>query len=136
VSPVLKYSNWLVTAILLFVGTRVLFVSLGGVLTPYSLWRERPVASLVQATVAVLFIVAAVGTVCWKAWGRSLGIAICAWNAFASIILSPLGPKHKGTGLTFCAVFVLLVIWFHLPSVKLQFLPPSVAQPNPPLRPV
>ncbi len=46
-SPILKYSNWLVTAILLFVGTRVLFVILGGVLTPYSLWRERPVASLV-----------------------------------------------------------------------------------------
>jgi len=94
VGPVLKYSNWLVTAILLFVGTRVLFVILRGVLTPDSLWRERAVASLVQATVAVLFILAAVGTVRWKAWGRSIGIAICVWNAFATIFLSPLARSE------------------------------------------
>jgi hypothetical protein len=134
VSPFLKYSNWLVTAILLFVGTRVFFVIFRGVLTSDSLWRERPVASLVHATVAVLFILAAVGTVRWEAWGRSLGIAVCAWNAFATILL-PLGPKHRATGLSFCAVLVLLVIWFYLPSVKLQFLRPGVAQPNPPLSP-
>jgi len=135
VSPVLKYSNWLVTAILLFVGTRVLFVILREVLTLDSFWRERAVASLVQATVAVLFILAAVGTVRWKAWGRSIGIAICVWNAFATIFLSPLGPKHRATGLSFFAVLVLLVIWFHLPKVKLQFLRPGVAQHNPPLSP-
>ena len=135
-SPALKYSNWLVTAILLFVGTRVLFVILRGFLTSDSFWRESPVASLVQATVAVLFILAAAGTVRWKAWGRSLGIAICAWNAFAAIVLSPLGPKHRGTGLSFGAVLVLLVIWFHLPSVKLQFLRPGVAQSNAPPSPV
>jgi hypothetical protein len=133
VSPILKYSNWLVTAILLFVGTRVLFMILHGVLTPDSFWRESAVASLMQATVAVLFILAAVGTVQWKAWGRSLGIAICAWNAFATIFLSPLGSKHRATGLSFCAVLVLLLIWFYLPRVKLQFLRPGVAQPNPPL---
>ena len=117
------------------VGTRVLFVILRGVLTPDSFWRERAVASLVQATVAVLFILAAVGTVRWKAWGRSIGIAICAWNAFATIFLSPPGPKHRPTGLSFCAVLLFLVIWFHLPKVKLQFLRPGVAQPNPPLSP-
>lgn len=39
-NPALKYSNWLVTAILLFVGTRVLFVILRGVLTSDSFWRK------------------------------------------------------------------------------------------------
>lgn len=73
-SLVLRYSNWFVTAILLLVGNRVLFVTLRGVLTPDSFWREGAVASLVQATVAVLSILAAVGTVRWKAWGRSLGL--------------------------------------------------------------
>jgi hypothetical protein len=41
VSPVLKYSNWLVTAILLFVGARVLLVILCGVLTPDSLLERK-----------------------------------------------------------------------------------------------
>jgi hypothetical protein len=97
VSLVLQYSNWLVTAKLLFVGTRALLVILRGVLIPDSFWRERVVAPLVQATVAVPFILAAVGTVRWKAWGRSLRIAICAWNAIATILL-PLGPNHSGSG--------------------------------------
>jgi hypothetical protein len=135
VSLILKYSNWLVAAILLLVGTRVLFVILLAVLTPDSFWRERAVASLVQATVAVLFILAAVGTVRWKPWGRSLGIAICAWNAFATIFLSRLGPKHRATGLSLCAALALLIIWFYLPRVKLQFFRTGVAQPDPPLSP-
>jgi hypothetical protein len=77
-----------------------------------------------------------VGTVRWKPWGRSLGIAICAWNAFATIFLSRLGPKHRAMGLSFCAVLALLIIWFYLPRVKLQFFRTGVAQPNPPLSPV
>ena len=44
-SLVLRYSNWFVTAILLLVGNRVLFVTLRGVLTPDSSGekeRSRP----------------------------------------------------------------------------------------------
>ena len=122
-NAVLKYSNWLVTAILLFIGVRILLVILKAFLSADGFWKQRPVASLVQATVAVLFVAAAAGTVRWKSWGRSLGIVICAWNAFATMFLVQLG-KHRALGLSFFAVLVLLVFWFCLPKVKGQFASP------------
>ena len=127
-NAILKYSNWPVTAILLFIGVRALLVILKGFLSADGFWKQRPVASLVQATVAVLFIVAASGTARWKSWGRSLGIVICAWNAFATVFLVPLGDKHRALGLSFFAFLVLLVFWFYLPKVKEQFALPIATE--------
>jgi hypothetical protein len=122
VSPVLKYSNWLVAAVLFFVGARVLFVISRALFTSRSFSSESVAVSVAQAIIASLFLLAAVGTVRWEAWGRSLGIAVCAWNAFATIFLTHLGPKHRIAGLSFCAALLLLIIWFHLPKVKFQFV--------------
>jgi hypothetical protein len=122
VSPVLKYSNWLVTAVLFFIGARVLFVISRAFLTSRDLSAQRVAVSLFQAIIASLFLLAAFGTVRWEAWGRSLGIAVCAWNAFATIFMTRLGPDHRIAGLSFCAALLFLIIWFHLPKVKLQFV--------------
>ena len=121
-SPVLKYSNWLVTAVLFFVGVRVLFAISRTLLTSRNLSSETVAVSLVQATIALLFLLAAFGTVRWEPWGRSLGVAVCAWNAFATIFLTRLGPNHRVAGLSFCAALLLLITWFHLPKVKFQFV--------------
>jgi hypothetical protein len=132
VSPVLKYSNWLVTAALFLVGVRVLFAISRTLLTSPNLSTETVAVSLVQAIVALLFLLAAFGTVRWEAWGRSSGIAVCAWNAFATIFLTRLSPNRRIAGLSFCAVLLLLIIWFHLPKVKLQFVRgPSQSSPTP-----
>jgi hypothetical protein len=122
VSSVLKYSNWLVTAVLFFVGARVLFVISRVRLSSGSLSTETVAVSVAQAIIALLFILAAVGTIRWKAWGRSLGIVVCGWNAFGTIFLTRLGPKHRIAGLSFCAALLLLIIWFYLPRVKSQFV--------------
>jgi hypothetical protein len=78
VSPVLKYSNWLVAAVLFLVGARVLFVISRALFISRNFSTERVAVSVVQAIIASLFLLAAVGTVRWEAWGRSLGIAVCA----------------------------------------------------------
>jgi hypothetical protein len=122
VSPLLKYSNWLVTAILIVVGARVLFVISRALFISRSLSIERVTVSLFQTTIATLFLVAAFGTVRWETWGRSLAIPVCAWNAFAAIFLTHLGANHRFAGLIFCATLVLVVIWFNLPEVKLEFI--------------
>jgi hypothetical protein len=122
VSPVLKYSNWLVTFILFVVGARVLIVISRVLLISRNLSIEKVKVSLAQAIIAGLFLLAAFGTVRWEAWGRSLAIAICVWNAFATIFLTRLGPNHRIAGLSFRAVLLLLVIWFYLPRVKVQFV--------------
>ena len=121
-NPVLKYSNWLVTAALFLVGARVLFVISHALLTSRELSTESVALSLVQAIIASLFLLAAVGTVRWEDWGRSLGIAVCAWNAFATIFLGRLGPGRRAAGLSFCAALLLLTVWFYLPKVKSQFV--------------
>ena len=123
-SPSVKYSNWLVTMTLLIIGGRVLFWGLHWVLGPTYSWRERPWLPLAQAIHAILFLIAAIGIFRWRTWGRSLAIAICAWNIFATFFLTRLGP-HRVAGLSFCAVLVLLIIWLHLPNVKLQFIQPG-----------
>jgi hypothetical protein len=121
-SPLLKYSNWLVAAILFVVGARALFVISRALFISRSLSTERLTVSLFQAIIATLFVIAAFGTVRWDAWGRSLAIPVCAWNAFATIFLTRLPTNARLAGLIFCATLVLLIIWFHLPKVKLQFI--------------
>ena len=95
VSPAIKYSNWLVTMILLLIGARVLFVVLHWVLGPNDSWRERPLVPLAQAIHAILFLIAAVGIFQWMDWGRLLAIAICAWNLFAGLFLTPPETIHR-----------------------------------------
>jgi hypothetical protein len=123
VSLIVKYSNWMVSLLLLVIGFRVLFVIFPWTSHSIDVWRDRPWVPLGQSVMAVLFILAAVGTVRWENWGRSLGVVICAWNAFATLFLTRLGP-HRLAGLSFCAVLVLLVVWFKLPKIKLQFARP------------
>jgi hypothetical protein len=125
VSPIVKYSNWLVTAIFLFIGVRVLFVVLRWVSGPNNSWRERPWVPLGQAIVAVLFVLAATGIARWKDWGRSLGVVICSWNVFATIFLTRLNPNHRVMVLGFCVVLVLLIVWFQLPKIRAQFVRPG-----------
>jgi hypothetical protein len=120
-SAFVKYSNWLVTVILLFTGARVLFVTFRWVLGPNNSWREKPWVPLGQAIVATLFVLAAMGILRWKPWGRSLGVAICAWTVFGTIFLTRISPNHRAMVLSFCAMLVLLVVWFHLPKIKAQF---------------
>jgi hypothetical protein len=122
VSPILKYSNWLVTVTLFVVGVRILFVVSRALLIFRDWSIERLAVLLFQTTIATLFLVAAVGTVRWERWGRSLAIPVCAWNAFATIFLTRLPANDRFAGLVFCAILVLLIIWFHLPKVKLQFI--------------
>jgi hypothetical protein len=122
VSPLLKYSNWLVTATLFVAGARVLFVISRALFISRSLSIERLAVSLFQATIATLFLVAAFGTIRWETWGRSLAIPVCAWSAFATIFLTRLPANYRFAGLIFCAALVLLIIWFYLPKVKLQFI--------------
>jgi hypothetical protein len=124
-SPAVKYSNWVVTTILLLIGARVLFVVLRWVLGSNDSWRDRPWVPLAQAIHAVLFLIAAMGIFRWRDWGRLLAIAICAWNIFATLFLTRLGPNHRVAGLTFCGVLVLLIIWLQLSKIKLQFVRPG-----------
>ena len=121
-SPLLKYSNWLVTATLFVVGARVLFIISRALFVSRSSSIERLTVSLFQASMATLFLVAAFGTVRWERWGRSLAILVCAWNAFATMFLTRLSANHRFAGLLFCATLMLLIIWFYLPRVKLQFI--------------
>jgi hypothetical protein len=107
---------------LFVVGARVLFVISLALFISRSLSIERVTASLFQATIATLFLAAAFGTVRWEAWGRSLAILLCAWTAFGTIFLTPLGVKYRFAGLIFCAALILLIVWFYLPKVKLQFI--------------
>jgi len=106
VSPLLKYSNWLVAATLFVVGARVLFVISRAIFISRNLSIERLAVSLFQATIATLFLVAAFGTVRWEAWARSLATAVCAWKAFATIFLTRLPANDRFAGLIFCATLV------------------------------
>jgi hypothetical protein len=125
VSAFVKYSNWLVTLILLFAGVSAIVVVLRWVSRPNSPWIEKPWVPLGQAIVAALFVLAAVGILRWKPWGRSLGVAICAWSVFGTIFLTRISPDHRAAVLSFCAVLMLLVAWFHLPVIKAQFARPG-----------
>ena len=109
-------------ATLFVVGARVLFVISRALFISRSLSIERLAVSLFQATIATLFLVAAFGTIRWETWGRSLAIPVCAWSAFATIFLTRLPANYRFAGLIFCAALVLLIIWFYLPKVKLQFI--------------
>ena len=120
VSPAVKYSNWLVTMILLLMGARLLFAAFPGLLGSNEFW-----VPLAQAIHAILFIIAAVGIFRWRDWGRLLAITICAWNLFAALFLITPGTIQRGARLSFCALFVLLIFWLQLPKIKLQFVRPG-----------
>jgi uncharacterized membrane protein YhaH (DUF805 family) len=125
VSPTVKYSNWLVVMILLVFGGRVLFVVLRWVLGSNDSWREGPWVPLAHAIQALLFLIAATGVFRWRDWGRSLAIALCAWNVFVTAFLTLWPPGHRTEVLSVCGVLVLVIIWFYLPKIKLQFVRPG-----------
>jgi hypothetical protein len=122
VSPILKYSNWLVSLILFVVGARVFLVISRVLFLSHEVSIRSATISLIQIIIATLFLLAAYGTFRWEPWGRSLAIPLCVWNAFATIFLTRLGPHYRIAGLTFCAVLLLMAIWFYLPKVKVGFI--------------
>jgi hypothetical protein len=109
VSPVLKYSNWLVSLILFVVGARVFLVISRVLFLSQEVSIRSVTISLIQIIIATLFLLAAYGTFRWEPWGRSLAIPLCVWNAFATIFLTRLGPHDRVAGLIFCAVLLLMV---------------------------
>jgi len=119
-SPLLKYSNWLVSLILFVVGARVFLVISRVLFLSHAVSIRSVTISLIQIVIATLFLLAAYGTFRSEPWGRSLAIPLCVWNAFA-IFLTRLGPHYRVAGLTLCAVLLLMVIWFYLPKVKVEF---------------
>jgi hypothetical protein len=121
-SPAVKYSNWVVTTILLLIGARVLFVVLRWVLGSNDSWRDRPWVPLAQAIHAVLFLIAAMGIFRWRDWGRLLAIAICAWNIFATLFLTRLGPTQNKIAVRSARINLLQAHFdlsgFHVPNAR------------------
>lgn len=138
-SSALKYSNWLVTAILFGFGSRVLFVIVRALFHSGMPSMEKGAVYFLQATMVALFIVASVGTAQWETWGRSLGIVICAWNAFGTFLFAHPGPKHRFAILSLCVMMAVITTWFYLRPVKVQFasgklrFPPKLPRMNGPL---
>ena len=121
-SPILKYSNWLVSLILFVVGARVFLVISRVLFLSHAVSIRSVTISLIQIVIATLFLLAAYGTFRPESWGRSLAIPLCAGNVFATIFLTHLGPHYRVAELTFCAVLSLMVSWFYLPKVKVCFI--------------
>ena len=120
-SPALKYSNLVVTAVLFVVGTRVLFVIVRAFLHSSRPPTQNSAIFSAQAIMAALFTVAS----------RSLAVMLCAWSAFSTLSLTHLKPQHRIEELTFCMVLVLTTAWFYLPQVKVQFAPKPELLGNP-----
>jgi hypothetical protein len=75
---------------------------------------------IVQAIVAGILILTAVGVSRWEGWARSLGVVM----SVLTLLTALLTPLHLGRSLYLflLCVLVLLVAWFYMPSVKEEFL--------------
>jgi hypothetical protein len=117
VSKFVKYSNWLVTALMLAAGIRSYMI-----IGSKFLNRPNNVSGIlmVQGIIAGIVILTTVDVSRWEGWARSVGVVLSILTLLAALLT----PLHLGGPLylVLISVLILLIAWFYVPSVKEQFL--------------
>jgi len=121
-SPLLKYSNWLVSLLLFLLATRTLLIVASYAVNP-SFPRTDPTSVMIgQALGSTLILLAAGGVFEWKNWGRRLAIVMCGGNVFFGSVIAAHFSSNMKVRLYVVAVILVFVIgWFFVPRVREEF---------------